>query len=417
MIFSYLKIYTHICYNYQMKKVNLRKKVNSKIYEVISDCIRIAEISGMKIYLVGGIVRDILLSKPLHDVDITVEGSVKEFVEILDCYVKTKSIKYNVTLPTAKVSFANGTDIDFASTRAEVYDKYGDLPRITEVGCNIEKDIKRRDFTINSLIISLNKDNLFELIDYTNGLNDLKNRKLRVLHDKSFLDDPSRMIRGLKFAQRLNFELEEKTKVLQEKYIKNPLKNIPLERVKNEIIDLFSLNFASCFDKFIEQKLYKIFDIDYTEIIDGHRIKSALTEYKIKEDDIWRLYFLPIFTSGEIPEKINFSLREKKIIENVHEFIEKEPNFNDNFSIFEYFKNRDYLTAVFYGIYKKEDIANRYFKIKDIKPEINGQDLKNEGYQEGKIFSEIKRAILKEKINNNLSGKVNELEFIHKNFT
>lgn len=417
MIFSDLNFYPHLCYNYQMKKVNIRRKINPKIFEVISECIKISEISGIKIYLVGGIVRDILLSKPLHDVDITVEGSVKEFVEILDCYVKTKSIKYNATLPTAKVVFANGTDIDFASTREEIYDKYGDLPRVTQVGCNIEKDIKRRDFTINSLVISLNRENLFELIDFTNGLNDLKNKKLRVLHDKSFLDDPSRMIRGLKFAQRLNFELDEETKILQESYLKNPLKNIPLERVKNEIIDLFSLNFASCFDQFTKQKLYKIFDINYADKIVGYRIKSALTDFKVNKDDIWRLYFLPVFASGEIPDKINFSSREKKIIENLHDFSQNEPIFIDNYSIFEYFKNKDYLTAVFYGIYKNEEIAKKYFKIKNIKPEITGYDLKKEGFREGKIFSEIQKAILKEKINNNLSGKENEINFIRKNFT
>lgn len=399
-----------------MEKVNLRAKLNSEVFDAISECMKVSEISGIKIYLVGGIVRDILLSKRLHDVDITVEGSAKEFVEILDCYVKTKSIKFNETLPTAKVEFWNGVEIDFASTRKEIYENFGDLPKIVKTGCSLEEDIKRRDFTVNSLVISLNKENLFELIDLTSGLEDLKNKRLRVLHDNSFLDDPSRMIRGLKFTQRLGFELENHTKILQNSYLENPLKNIPLKRVQKEITDLFSLNFASCFDEFVNQKLYKIFDVDFSEKITGFELKSALFDYKIEEDDIWRLYFLPIFAKSDLPEKMNLTVRDKKIVENLHEFVQNRPILNDNFSIFEYFSGKDYLSVVFYGIFIDNVVAKKYFKIKDTKIEITGLDLKNEGFEQGKIFSEIQRAVLMEKLNNGLSGKAQELAFVRNNF-
>ena len=399
-----------------MEKVNLRAKLNSEVFDAISECMRVSEICGIKIYLVGGIVRDILLSKRLHDVDITVEGSAKEFVEILDCYVKTKSIKYNETLPTAKVEFWNGVEIDFASTRKEIYENFGDLPKIVKTGCSLEEDIKRRDFTVNSLVISLNKENLFELIDLTSGLVDLKNKKLRVLHDNSFLDDPSRMIRGLKFAQRLNFELENYTKSLQNSYLENPLKNIPLKRVQNEITDLFSLNFASCFDEFVNQKLYKILGVDFSEKITGFELKSALFDYKIEEYDIWRLYFFPIFEKSDLPEKMNLTVRDKKIVKNLHEFVQNRPILKDNFSIFEYFSGKDYLSVVFYGIFIDNVVAKKYFKIKDTKIEITGLDLKNEGFEQGKIFSEIQRAVLMEKLNNDLSGKAQELAFVRNNF-
>lgn len=399
-----------------MKKVNLREKINSEVFKAISECIKIAELSGIKIYLVGGIVRDILLSKRIHDVDITVEGNAKEFVEILCRHIPTKSIKYNEKLPTAKVLFKNGIEIDFASTRQEKYDNFGDLPKIVKIGCSLEEDIKRRDFTVNSLVISLNKENLFELIDFTNGLSDLKNKKLRILHDKSFLDDPSRMIRGLKFSQRLNFELEQKTQKLQTEYLKNPLKNIPLQRVGKEIIDLFSLNYAVCFDKFIEQKLYKILGIDFFLNIKGFALKSALFDFSIDEKDIWRLYFLPVFANAEIPTKMNLTARDKKIIENLHDFLTKRPILEDNFSIFEYFRTKDYLVAIFYGIFVNQKIAKKYFKIQNTKIETTGFDLKTAGFKEGKIFSEIQCAILKEKLNNGLKNKKEEFDFIQKHY-
>lgn len=397
-----------------MKKVNIRKKLSCDVYDAISECMYVAELSGIKIYLVGGIVRDILLSKPLHDVDITVEGNAKQFVEILACYIKTKSVKYNEKLPTAKVVFKNGVEIDFASTRKEVYDKFGDLPKIVEIGCELKEDIKRRDFTVNSLVISLNRKDRFELKDFTNGIEDLKNKKLRILHEKSFFDDPSRMIRGLKFAQRLGFELDDTTKKIQDKYLEKPLINIPLERVKNEIIDLFSLNFASNFDKFLEQGLYKIFGTDFVEKVSGFEIKSALFEYKIDSEDIWKLYFFPIFASSQIPQKLNLTLRDKKIIKNLQDFVKNKPNFEDNFEIFEYFSNKDYLSVVFYGIFVDEKIAKKFFKIKNTKVEITGFDLQKEGIPQGKIYSEIQTAILKEKLNNGLFGKEQELNFVRK---
>ena len=170
-----------------------------------------------------------------------------------------KSVKYVETLPTAKVLFKNGVELDFASTRKECYKKQGDLPVVTEIGCPLKDDVLRRDFTVNAIAISLNRNNLFEIVDYLGGQEDLSKKQLRILHKKSFYDDPSRIIRGLKFAVRLGFILEEETKILQEEYLENPLKNIPLERVKSEIKELFSLNKLAAFDDFLTQKIYKIF--------------------------------------------------------------------------------------------------------------------------------------------------------------
>ena len=118
---------------------------------------------------------------------------------------------------------------------------------MTETGCPLNDDVLRRDFTVNAIAISLNRNNLFEIVDYLGGQEDLSKKQLRILHKKSFYDDPSRIIRGLKFAVRLGFTLEEETKMLQEEYLENPLKNIPLERVKSEIKELFSLRFGELY--------------------------------------------------------------------------------------------------------------------------------------------------------------------------
>ncbi|MCR5262086.1 MAG: hypothetical protein K6C94_09670 [Candidatus Gastranaerophilales bacterium] len=398
-------------------KVNLKSKLNTKAFAAISECIKIAQISGIRIYLVGGIVRDILLKKPIKDIDITVEGKAKDFVEILDCYVKTRKIIYHEMLPTVKVVFKNGTEIDFASTRKEVYKKSGDLPVVTEIGCPLKDDIKRRDFTVNSIAISLNSDDLFEIIDYTNGLNDLQKKQLKVLHDKSYTDDPSRLIRCLKFAQRLDFKPEDKTLELQKKYLDNPLQNIPLSRIKKELKDLFSLNKASCFDDFAKQKLYKIFVPKLNTDISGEDIRNIIFDFKVDDDDIWLLYLIPFFLDNPVPEKFNFTAREIKVFSEINNFYKRPLLNTDKYSVYEYFSGLDYLSVIYYAVLFDINIIKMFNKIKNIKVCFDGKDLQNLGIPQGKIYSEIQKTVLREKINNgNLKTKNDEINYIKKIF-
>ena len=397
-------------------KINLRNKLTNKNFSAIKNCIEVSRITGIKIYLVGGIVRDILLNQPVKDIDITVEGDVNVFVRNLVKYSKVTKVKYNEKLPTAKVLFKNGTEIDFAATRKEIYEQYGALPVIKETGCPLKEDIFRRDFTVNSLAVSLNSENLFEIIDYTGGLKDLKSKKLRVLHEKSFYDDPSRMIRGLKFAERLNFSLEDKTLLLQNEYIKNPLKNIPLVRVKNEIRDLFSLNKKSCFDNFVKQKLYRIFTPEYKSDLNGEKIKNIIFDFEINDEDFWLLFFIPFFTEQNPSSKFNFTSRELKIISDIGLFKEKKLSVEDKFEIYEFFKEKDYLTAVFYGLLYNIDVAKTFFRIKNIRIYVTGKDLAALGIPRGKIYSEIQKNLLKEKINKKIKNKEEEIIFIKREY-
>ena len=163
-------------------QINILEKTNNQTKYVIEECIKTAELCGIKLYLVGGIVRDILLSKDLKDIDITVEGSVKDFAAALAQHSEIQSVKFSETLPTAKVVFSNGAEADIASTRQEIYKNFGDLPIVTQTGCNLKDDVKRRDFTVNAVAVSLNNENLFEIVDYLGGVEDLANKKLKILH-------------------------------------------------------------------------------------------------------------------------------------------------------------------------------------------------------------------------------------------
>ena len=159
------------------------------------------------------------------------------------------------TIHTSIPPYLQTSIIDFASTRSESYPKKGHLPVVEKIGCSLKEDVLRRDFTINALAKSVTTG---EIVDYTGGLEDLKNKKLRVLHDGSFIDDPTRIIRGLKFSIRFGFDLEEHTKQLQDEYLANINYDMSYKRVKKELMETFNLNSQLAFNKFINEKIYKL---------------------------------------------------------------------------------------------------------------------------------------------------------------
>ena len=171
-----------------------------------------------KLYYVGGVVRDELLGRESFDIDMTYEGNAIEFVQNnLQGIEDFEIVQVNEPFGTVRVK-TDGREVDIASTREEVYEKKGHLPSVTRIGCSLKEDSMRRDFTVNALYKSAVSG---EIIDLTGGLDDLKNKTIRVLHDESFIDDPTRILRGLKFSIRFGFDLDEHTKKLQENYLKN----------------------------------------------------------------------------------------------------------------------------------------------------------------------------------------------------
>ncbi len=173
------------------------------------------EVGITRIALVGGVVRDFLLrdqevnfNQSTKDIDLVVEGSATKLAARLSEFVDTnrlKCCKVHESYDTVELSI-DGFVIDLATSRAETYSYPGSNPKVK--ACHIEKDLKRRDFTINAIALELNT---WEIIDPHNGLNDLQLKELRFLHSKSVVDDPTRVIRGARYAARLNLRLSDKS--------------------------------------------------------------------------------------------------------------------------------------------------------------------------------------------------------------
>jgi tRNA nucleotidyltransferase (CCA-adding enzyme) len=158
--------------------------------------------AGEPVYLVGGAVRDLLLGRGRADIDLVVEGDAADFAVRFGAAVTSHE-----RFGTAKVEFA-GHELDVASARSETYAHPGALPEV-QTGVRLDEDLARRDFTINAMAIPLHGDP--ELIDPYGGEADLGTKRLRVLHPRSFVDDPTRAIRAARYAARFGFELEPET--------------------------------------------------------------------------------------------------------------------------------------------------------------------------------------------------------------
>lgn len=160
------------------------------------------------VYLVGGLVRDILLEKPVTDLDLCVEGDGIAFGKSLAQVLGGRFNPYKRFL-TGKIRLPRGqtpNTIDIATARKERYASPGAMPDVSPSA--IREDLFRRDFTINAMAISL-EDN--SLVDPHNGQSDLQRKSLRILHPKSFEDDPTRAIRGIRFQIRFGFSFEAET--------------------------------------------------------------------------------------------------------------------------------------------------------------------------------------------------------------
>ena len=189
-----------------------------------------AQSQGQGLYLVGGVVRDLFLGRTNLDLDLVVEGDAINLAHQLISITQGKIVTHP-RFGTAKLQWDEWS-VDLATARSETYAKPGALPTVKPG--SIRDDLFRRDFTINTMAIELNPDRYGELLDLYGGRNDLAHKLVRVLHEKSFIDDATRIWRALRYEQRLSFQLEPATLELLKRDI-HWLDRISGDRVRHEL--------------------------------------------------------------------------------------------------------------------------------------------------------------------------------------
>ena len=221
----------------------MRRHLPAPVYRLLEEVGQAGEAAGTPVFMVGGIVRDLLLGHKNLDVDLVVEGEAIPFAnnwaKSCGAHVHTHERFGTATVAVDRPGLPARFKLDLATARTEFYEYPSALPTVEH--SSLKKDLYRRDFTINALAVSLTDPDFGTLIDYFGGQRDLKEKQIRVLHTLSFTEDPTRAIRATRFAVRYNFSIGSQT----ERLIRNAGKlglfdKLSGKRLLTELIHLFS---------------------------------------------------------------------------------------------------------------------------------------------------------------------------------
>ncbi|UOF94369.1 MAG: CCA tRNA nucleotidyltransferase [Bacteroides sp.] len=277
-----------------LKSLSELKNNISKI-EIISIISFIASITNSKIYLIGGFIRDFLLSKQSNDIDIVIIDNTYNFIKKLSNFLKKKMKSYK-RFGTFLLTY-NSFKIEFVEARQESYNINSRNPLIKK--SNLYEDQKRRDFTINTIAFSLNNDDFGIIIDPFKGINDIKKNIIRTPIDanKTYSDDPLRMIRAIRIASQINFKISNNS-LKSIKLNKNRILIVSIERIIDEFNKILLTNKPSIGIKYlIETELFKMIFFKSKSLINIDCVKDILNSklknidfISNKTNDIWFIW-------------------------------------------------------------------------------------------------------------------------------
>jgi tRNA nucleotidyltransferase (CCA-adding enzyme) len=216
----------------------LDERLPRELFELLRLAGELASSMGYNVYLVGGIVRDMILRIDNLDIDLVVEGDGIAFARAFSRSIGARYAAHD-KYKTAVITLPDGNHIDVATARLEYYKTPGSLPIVEQ--STLKLDLYRRDFTINTMAVSLNPQRFGELIDFFGAQRDIKEKRIRVLHAMSFVEDPSRILRAVRFEQRYGFALGKQTTALVHAAVKSGLlRSVPGRRISYEIRQMLS---------------------------------------------------------------------------------------------------------------------------------------------------------------------------------
>lgn len=355
-----------------------------------------------KLFYVGGVVRDELLGIKSLDVDIVYEGN-----SINDCSGFGDLVRVNPDFGTIRVKL-DGRKVDIASTRTEKYPRKGHLPVVDKIGVSLKEDALRRDFTVNALYKSLSTGEIF---DFTGGLEDLKNKTLCVLHEKSFVDDPTRILRALKFSHRFGFELSEKTRALRDEYLQNINYDMCFKRVKKELIETLGLNSQKLFEEFIESGIYKLVTPNQVSL-PAVPLKPLVEQYAPDSENIWLIYAGVLLDLS----RLELTRKEQKILDDFSAL--ENSDLRGDFEIYKAFENVEIESIILYAALKNEKIARHYMDdLRGIKIKTTGKTLEMAGLEPSPKYKKIFDFLLRKKLENPSMTLDDEIKLVKEKFS
>jgi tRNA nucleotidyltransferase (CCA-adding enzyme) len=419
----------------------MNERLPLHILEILKIAGQAADEIGVDVYLVGGLVRDLLRAKKNLDIDIVVEGDGIIFAEVIASRLGGKLIIHK-RFQTAKITNLNSPnsidEIDIASARTEYYESPAALPTVET--SSIKKDLYRRDFTINTLAIKLNKRDFGKLIDFFGARGDLRDKTIRVLHNLSFIEDPTRAFRAVRFSERFRFKISKHTINLIKSAVKfNLFDKLSGSRLYDELILIFTeTEAARAVKRLHKYGLLKVihpkllYDEHLIELLQG--IHDTISWYKLsyigRDIDVGMLYLQSLVSTlnkGDRETALNRLNTPSIIMDVILKGLDNYSNLivlidhDEPVTIYGLLKNIGIESILFIMSSCKNKEKQRAFsryllEYRDIKPILKGKDLIEMGIEPGPIFSEILEAIIHKRIEGTISDIKGEIDFVKTNY-
>jgi len=418
----------------------IEERLPSEVFDLLKGIGRKADELGFQAYAVGGFVRDLILRHKNFDIDVVVEGNGIRLARAL-ARERRCAFKVHEKFGTATLIFPQGFRLDVATARLEYYDHPAALPRVEH--SSLKLDLYRRDFTVNALAIHLHPDHFGELIDFFGGQKDIKERVIRVLHNLSFVEDPTRIFRALRFEQRIGFQIAKHTQMLMENAARMELfGRLSGKRLFRELVLCLSEEKPFAITKRLAD--YGLLRIFHPKLKPDRplenlfkRLESVLSWYKLlftgEKYERWLVVFLGLVdplsekeiqemsTRLSLPEKfrVTFLQRRRMSIQVVNRISHSVSMDRSNL----YFLLKPLPTDfLLYAMGKTESeevkkaISLYFTGLKNTKISLSGKDLGRMGFIPGPIYAEILQTILRAKLDGKLSSRQEEIDFVLKSF-
>ncbi len=404
----------------------------------------VADKLNFNAFAVGGFVRDLLLKKQNLDLDIVVEGDgivyAKELAQRLGGRYRTHEY-----FKTAVVLMDNGFKIDIATARLEYYEYPAAMPTV-ELS-SIKLDLSRRDFTINAMAIQLNLDHFGILIDFFNCQNDLKQKTIKVLHNLSFVEDPSRIFRAIRFEQRMGFQISAHTKRLIVNAVNMKLfgKAADIRFLTELKIILSEDNPLPAIQRLVEFDLFQFLWPHLPPHHTGHRrfmhtltqARLAISWFQLLYLDEpclnWKVYLLTLMHKSsaaqlsafckrfkETAKNTQFLLKQKKLAERAAQQLARTSNYS-NSTIVSLCHEIEiegllYIMAIAKKNHTKRAVSLYVTSLRHVEPELTGKDLLAMGYSPGPQFRKMLHTLKEAKLDGKTDNEKDEIELLKKTF-
>lgn len=414
----------------------LRERFPQPVPDMLKLAGEAADGLGFNAYLVGGSVRDLLRGEENLDIDIVIEGSgtifAREFASMLNARVKTHE-----RFGTAQV-MTGGIKIDVATSRTEYYESPASLPKVET--SSIKKDLYRRDFTINTLAVKLNPRDFGLLIDFFGAQRDIREKSIRVLHNLSFIEDPTRAFRAVRFAERFGFKISKHTEGLIKSALRmNLFDRLSGSRLYEELLLTFNeTEPVRAIKKLSEYGLLKVIhpNLKFDEKLElrFQAVHDTLSWFNLlfleQRPDRGTLYLMTLLSCLNDVEREDamdrFRVSQKardeinKGIAGARDIMRLLP-LNDPKRIYKSMRGLDIKTMLFAMALapedrKKKEISLYLIELRKIRPALKGDDLNKMGIPPGPAYSEILEAVLEKRLEGKLNTKEDEMAFVRERY-